>query len=57
MLRMKIRKFGSSLGFAFPRQAAARLKLRAGDTVWLTEHPSGGYLLMTGGAGFDGKME
>jgi putative addiction module antidote len=40
---LKVRKRGNSLSIALPREAAARLKLRDGDSLLLTESPDGGW--------------
>jgi putative addiction module antidote len=41
MLALKIRKVGNSLGLTLPQEAASRLRVREGDTVYLTEAPDG----------------
>lgn len=41
MIEMKVRKVGNSLGAVFPREAVARLKVREGERVFLTETPDG----------------
>jgi putative addiction module antidote len=44
MLNLKVRKVGNSLSVTLPKEAAARLKVREGDSLFLTEGPEGGYL-------------
>ena len=41
MISMKLTKIGNSLGFVLPREAAQRLKVEKGDTIYLTEAPGG----------------
>jgi putative addiction module antidote len=45
VLRFKVTTVGSSTGFILTKEAMARLKVRKGDTVYLTEAPDGGYRL------------
>ena len=44
MLKFKVTTVGASAGFILPKEAMARLKLKKGDLVYLTEAP-GGYRL------------
>jgi putative addiction module antidote len=41
MVKLTIRKVGNSLGVTLPAQAAQALRVREGDTVYLTEAPDG----------------
>ena len=41
MFQLKIRKVGNSLGVTLPADAARRLRVQAGDPVYLTETPDG----------------
>ncbi|MEE9140594.1 MAG: AbrB/MazE/SpoVT family DNA-binding domain-containing protein [Alphaproteobacteria bacterium] len=41
MYELKIRRVGNSLGVTLPREAVARLRVREGDPVYLTETPDG----------------
>ena len=41
MLTMKLTRIGNSLGFVLPKEAAAKMHLGKGDTVYLTEAPDG----------------
>ncbi len=41
MLKFKLTTVGSSIGFIVPKEAAARLKVQKGDTLYLTEAPDG----------------
>lgn len=55
MLALKLTQIGNSLGFVLPKEAAARLKLDKGDTVYLTEAPDG-YRLTPYDPAFDRQM-
>ncbi len=41
MLTLKVRKVGNSLGVTLPQEAASRLRVAEGDTLYLTEAPDG----------------
>jgi putative addiction module antidote len=43
VLSVKITTVGSSAGLILTKEAMTRLKVRTGDTVFLTEAPDGGY--------------
>ena len=45
MFAFKITTVGSSSGVILTKEAMARLKVRKGDTLFLTEAPGGGYRL------------
>lgn len=45
MLAFKITTVGSSSGVILTKEAMVRLKVRKGDTLFLTEAPGGGYRL------------
>ena len=45
MLSLKVTTIGSSAGVILPKEALAYLKVRKGDTVYLTEAPDGSYRL------------
>lgn len=45
MLSFKVTTVGASSGFILTKEAMARLGVRRGDTVYLTEAPGGGYRL------------
>ena len=53
MLHLKVRKVGNSLGFVLPREAADRMHVQEGDTLYLTEAPDGGYKITPYGPGTD----
>ena len=39
--KLKIRKFGNSVGVILPKDVLARLRVGEGDTVYATESPDG----------------
>lgn len=41
MIELKTRTIGNSTGVTFPKEVADRLKIKSGDTVYLTESPDG----------------
>lgn len=41
MVALEIRKVGNSLGATIPQDVAARLNVAEGDSLFLTEAPSG----------------
>ncbi|MBV9065877.1 MAG: AbrB/MazE/SpoVT family DNA-binding domain-containing protein [Methylobacteriaceae bacterium] len=41
MTALKLRKIGNSVGLVLPKEALARLRVEAGDTVHMTEVPGG----------------
>ncbi|HKQ56404.1 MAG TPA: AbrB/MazE/SpoVT family DNA-binding domain-containing protein [Candidatus Eisenbacteria bacterium] len=45
MVQLKVRKVGNSLGVTLPTQAARILRVKAGDRLYLTEAPGGGFRL------------
>lgn len=45
MLSFKITTIGSSSGVILTKEAMARLRVRKGDRLFLTEAPDGGYRL------------
>jgi len=56
MLSLEVRKIGDSLSVTLPREAAARLKVREGDSLFLTESPDGGWRLSVCDAAVANKM-
>jgi putative addiction module antidote len=45
MISLKITTVGSSAGVILPKEAMTRLKVRKGDTLYLTEAADGSYRL------------
>jgi putative addiction module antidote len=41
MTALKLRKIGNSVGLVLPKEALARLRVEAGDTIHMTEAPGG----------------
>ena len=56
MLAFKVTTVGSSAGFILTKEAMARLKIKKGDTVYLTETPDGGYRLTPYSPDFERQM-
>ena len=56
MLTFKITTVGSSSGFILNKEAMARLKVKKGDVVYLTESPDGGYRLTPYNPEFERQM-
>ncbi len=57
MLDLKVRKVGNSLGVVLPREAARRMNVHEGDTLFLTETPDGGYRVTPYDPDFDVRMQ
>ena len=55
MLTLKVRKVGNSLSLTLPKEAAARLKVGAGDRLFLTECEDG-YRITPYDPAFETKM-
>lgn len=56
MLTFKVTTVGASAGFILTKEAMARLKVKKGDTVYLTEAPDGGYRLTPYDPNFERQM-
>ncbi|MGO4127790.1 transcriptional regulator [Inquilinus sp. YAF38] len=56
MLSFKVTTVGASAGFILTKEAMARLKVKKGDTVYLTEAPGGGYRLTPYSPEFERQM-
>ena len=56
MLKVKVRKVGNSLGAILPGEVAARLRVKEGDTLSVTETPDG-IQLTPYDPGFESAME
>jgi putative addiction module antidote len=46
MVKLKVRRFGNSLGVVLPKEVIARLNTQDGAPLYLTEAPDGGYRLV-----------
>ena len=56
MLAPKVTAMGASTGVILTKEAVARLKVREGDTVYLTDAPGGGYRLTPYNPDFERQM-
>jgi putative addiction module antidote len=56
MLAFKVTTVGASAGFILPKEAMTHLKLKKGDTVYLTEAPGGAYRLTPYNPDFERQM-
>ena len=56
MLSFKVTTVGASAGFILTKEAMARLKVRKGDTVYLTEAPDGSLRIGPANAEFTRQM-
>ena len=56
MIALKLTRLGNSTGVVLPKEALARLKVNAGDTIYLTESPDG-FRITPYEPGFEEQME
>ena len=56
MTALKLSRIGNSVGMVLPKELLSRLRLREGDTVYLTESPDG-YRLTPYDAEFEAQMK
>jgi putative addiction module antidote len=56
MLAFKVTTVGASAGFILTKEAMAHLKVKKGDTIYLTETPDGGYRLTPYNPDFERQM-
>jgi putative addiction module antidote len=56
MTQLKIRSVGDSLGVVLPQETLARLNLKEGDVLYLTESPDGAMRITPYDPAFDGQM-
>jgi len=54
---LKVTTIGSSAGLVLPKEVLARLKVKKGDTVYLTEAPDGSYRINPYDPNFARQME
>jgi putative addiction module antidote len=57
MLSFKITTVGSSTGIILNKEAMARLKVKKGDILYLTEAPDGSYRLTPYNPDFERQMQ
>jgi putative addiction module antidote len=55
-MRATVTQIGNSTGLILPKEAVARLKVKKGDSVFLTETP-GGYAVTPYDPEFEAQME
>jgi putative addiction module antidote len=56
VLKLKVRRFGNSLGVVLPKEVINRLHTRDGEPLFLIEAPDGGYRLTPYDPAFEKKM-
>lgn len=56
MFSFKVTTVGSSAGLILSKEAMARLKVKKGDTLYLTESPDGGFRLTPYNPEFERQM-
>jgi putative addiction module antidote len=56
VLAFRVTTVGSSAGFILTKEAMARLRIKKGDMVYLTEAPDGGYRLTAHDPDFERQM-
>jgi len=56
MIKLKVRKFGNSLGVVLPREVINRLRTNDGEPLYLLESPDGSYQLTQYDPEFEKKM-
>jgi putative addiction module antidote len=56
MTQLKLRPIGNSLGVVLPKEVLARLNVKDGDTVFLTEAPDGSMRITPFDPSFDVQM-
>ena len=45
MVKLKVRRFGTSLGVVLPKEVVTRLRTKDGEPLFLTEGPDDSYML------------
>jgi putative addiction module antidote len=56
MTTVKVRPIGNSLGVVLPKETLARLNVKDGDTLFLTEAPDGSMRITPYDPAFDTQM-
>ena len=57
MTQLKVRPFGNSLGVVLPKEILARLNLKSGDSLHLTEAPDGSMRITPYDPDFEAQMK
>jgi putative addiction module antidote len=56
MTQLKVRRVGNSLGVVLPKETLARLNVKDGDSLFLTEAPDGSMRITPYDPAFDEQM-
>ena len=56
-MKLQIKKIGNSTGVILPKELLARLQLKQGDVLFVTELPEGGLKLVPRDPAFEKGME
>lgn len=56
MVKLRVRKFGNSLGVVLPKDVIDRLHTKDGEPLFLIEAPDGGYRLTPYDPAFEERM-
>ncbi len=56
MINFKVTTVGASAGFILTKEAMARMKVKKGDTLYLTEAPDGAFRLTPYNPDFERQM-
>ena len=56
MVKLKVRRFGNSLGVVLPKEVVARLHTKDGEPLFLTEAPDCSYMLTSYDPNFGVKL-
>jgi putative addiction module antidote len=56
-VELKLRKVGNSIGLVLPKETLARLNVKEGEALYLTEAPDGGFRVTASDPDFARKME
>jgi putative addiction module antidote len=56
MFALKLRPVGTSTGTVLPKEMLARLRVRAGETIYATEAPDGSFRLTPYSPDFERQM-
>ena len=55
-METKVRKIGNSYGIVLPKEALHAMKVKEGDTLYLTEAPESSLRITPGNKGFEDMM-
>jgi putative addiction module antidote len=56
-IETKVRKIGNSMGIVLPKEALQALRVKEGDTLYLTEAPNSSLAITPEQPGFKEKMD